>query len=87
MDIKRERGETDMVQMTFGARRGKHLEDNIGRWVNSEERLGMIHQLNRAALGGDQNALAKLEELYSEIEADARAEEDDATESNETGPG
>lgn len=71
MDIKQEKGETDMVQMTFGTKRGKSFEEKISRWAHSEDRVNLIHQLNRAALGGDPNAIAKLEELYTSIESGA----------------
>ncbi|EED23580.1 conserved hypothetical protein [Talaromyces stipitatus ATCC 10500] len=68
MDIKREKGETDMVRMTYGSRRNQQFEDRISKWAHTEERVNMIHQLNRAALGGDSEALNKLEELYTQIE-------------------
>jgi hypothetical protein len=69
MDIKREKGETDMVRMTYGSRRNQHFEDRISGWARTEERINTIHRLNRAAIAGDQEALAKLEELYNQIEA------------------
>lgn len=73
MDIKRQRGETDMMRMVYGTRRGQNFEDRVRKWANTEERWDMIHQLNRAALGGDQNAIAKLEDLYDLIEDDGEA--------------
>lgn len=68
MDIKREKGETDMVRMTYGSRRNQNFENKISGWARTEERVNTIHRLNRAALGGDSEALAKLEELYNQIE-------------------
>jgi hypothetical protein len=74
MDIKREKGETDMVRMTYGSRRNQHFENKISGWARTEERINTIHRLNRAALAGDQEALAKLEELYNQIEANYSAD-------------
>lgn len=69
MDIKREKGETDMVRMTYGSRRNQQFENKISGWARTEDRINTIHRLNRAALAGDQEALAQLEELYNQIEA------------------
>lgn len=74
MDIKREKGETDMVRMTYGSKRHQQFENKISGWARTEERINTIHQLNRAALAGDQEALAKLEELYDQIEANHSAD-------------
>ena len=61
----------DMVKMVFGSRRNQRFENRISTWASTEERIDRIHRLNRAVLGGDQEALAKLEELYDEIERSA----------------
>ncbi|GAM34039.1 hypothetical protein TCE0_015r01368, partial [Talaromyces pinophilus] len=74
MDIKREKGETDMLRMTYGSKRNQRFENKISEWARTEERINSIHQLNRAALAGDQEALAKLEELYNQIEANHSAD-------------
>ena len=74
MDIKREKGETDMVRMTYGSKRNQNFENKIRGWARTDERINTIHQLNRAALAGDQEALAKLEELYNQIEANQSAD-------------
>lgn len=71
MDIKRAKREMDMVKMVFGSRRNQRFEYRISKWACTEERIDTIHRLNRAVLGGDQEALVKLEELYDEIERSA----------------
>ncbi|CRG84638.1 hypothetical protein PISL3812_01895 [Talaromyces islandicus] len=65
MDIKRAKGEKDMV---LNRKRGQRFDDKVTRWAQTEERLNMIHQLNRDALTGDVNATKKLEELYDMID-------------------
>jgi hypothetical protein len=65
MDIKRARGENDMV---LSKKRGRRFDDKVTRWAQTEERLNMIHQLNRDAITGDVNAVKKLEELYDMID-------------------
>jgi hypothetical protein len=68
MDIKRAKGEKDMV---LNRKRGQRFDDKVTRWAQTEERLNMIHQLNRDALTGDVNAIKKLEELYDLIDRGA----------------
>lgn len=65
MDIKRAKGEKDMV---LSRKRGGRFDDKVTRWAQTEERLNMIHQLNRDALTGDVNAVKKLEDLYDTID-------------------
>lgn len=68
MDIKHNKGEQDMV---LNRKRGRRFDDKVTRWAQTEERLNMIHQLNRDALTGDVNASKKLEELYDMIDRGA----------------
>jgi hypothetical protein len=65
MDIKRAKGEKDMV---LSKKRGRRFDDKVTRWAQTDERLNMIHQLNRDAITGDVNAVRKLEELYDVID-------------------
>lgn len=70
MDIKRAKGETDML---LSKKRGRRFDEKVTRWAQTEERLNTIHQLNRDALTGDHNAVKKLEELYDQIDHAADA--------------
>ncbi|KAH8704734.1 hypothetical protein BGW36DRAFT_284367 [Talaromyces proteolyticus] len=71
MDIKRARGETDMLQLVFSAKRGKQFEEKLAAWASTEERLDTLYRLNRNAIGGDLDAIKELEELYNRIESGA----------------
>ncbi|KAL2809284.1 hypothetical protein BJX63DRAFT_366716 [Aspergillus granulosus] len=67
-DVKRLKGETDTVRTVFSsARRGPTLEHRLRGWVRTDEQLATIQQLNDRALQGDSDAIAELENLYSQL--------------------
>lgn len=68
MEIKQQRGETDVVPTVFSARRGQNFQDRLRGWARTEERLAEVQRLTRDALEGDTDAIARLEEIYAEIE-------------------
>ncbi|OOF90280.1 hypothetical protein ASPCADRAFT_179386 [Aspergillus carbonarius ITEM 5010] len=65
--LKRSKGETDSVRMTFSTKRMQNLEDRVHGWARTDEQLEQIHRLNELALSGDANAMAELEGLYSRL--------------------
>lgn len=67
MDIKQARGETDQVRTVYSVRREQSATDRLGGWARTEEQLGEIQKLNDAALQGDADAIAALEELCVRI--------------------
>ncbi|RDW74720.1 TFIIIC subunit 6 family protein [Aspergillus mulundensis] len=67
-DAKRSKGETDTVRTVFStSRRGPNLEDRLRGWVQTEEQLNAIQQLNDRAVQGDYNAVVELENIYSQL--------------------
>ncbi|CEL04382.1 hypothetical protein ASPCAL05512 [Aspergillus calidoustus] len=67
-EVKRRKGETDNVRTVFSsARRGPTLEDRLRGWVKTDEQLATIQHLNERALQGDSDAIAELENLYSQL--------------------
>ncbi|KAL4998121.1 hypothetical protein BDV10DRAFT_185540 [Aspergillus recurvatus] len=67
-DVKRSKGETDTVRTVFStSRRGPNLEDRLRGWVQTEEQLATIQQLNDRAVQGDYNAMIDLENIYSRL--------------------
>ncbi|PWY69211.1 hypothetical protein BO94DRAFT_477904, partial [Aspergillus sclerotioniger CBS 115572] len=65
--LKRSKGESDPVRMTFSTKRMQNLEDRVHGWARTDEQLEQIHRLNELALSGDANAMAELEGLYSRL--------------------
>ncbi|KAL4874167.1 hypothetical protein BDV12DRAFT_192028 [Aspergillus spectabilis] len=67
-DIKRRRGETDTVRTIFSTyRRGPNLEERLRGWVQTEEQLALIQQLNDRAVQGDVDAVRELERMYTQL--------------------
>ncbi|KAF9882589.1 hypothetical protein FE257_006228 [Aspergillus nanangensis] len=66
--IKQTRGETDTVRTVFTvSKRSQNLEDRLRGWARTDEQLAEIERLNEAAIQGDADALAALEDIYSQI--------------------
>ncbi|KAL4974517.1 hypothetical protein BDW66DRAFT_86789 [Aspergillus desertorum] len=66
--VKRNKGEMDTVRTVFStSRRGPNLEDRLRGWVQTEEQLATIQQLNERAVQGDYNAMIDLENIYTQL--------------------
>lgn len=87
MEIKQQRGETDVVPTVFSARRGQNFQDRLRGWARTEERLAEVQRLTRDALEGDTDAIARLEEIYAEIEGMSVEESLQAEAESQRGPG
>jgi hypothetical protein len=67
-DLKTHKGETDTVRTVFSTtRRGANLEARLRGWVQTEEQLNLIRQLNDRAVQGDTNAIWELENIYAHL--------------------
>ncbi|OJJ04559.1 hypothetical protein ASPVEDRAFT_31005 [Aspergillus versicolor CBS 583.65] len=67
-DLKSHKGETDTVRTVFSTtRRGANLEARLRGWVQTEEQLNLIRQLNDRAVQGDTNAIWELENIYAHL--------------------
>ncbi|KAL4760481.1 TFIIIC subunit 6 family protein [Aspergillus foveolatus] len=67
-EVKRSKGETDTVRTVFStSRRGPNLEDRLRGWVQTEEQLATIQQLNERAVQGDYDAMIDLENIYTQL--------------------
>lgn len=67
-EVKRSKGETDTVRTVFStSRRGPNLEDRLRGWVQTEEQLATIQQLNDRAVQGDYDAMIDLENIYTQL--------------------
>ncbi|KAL5337852.1 hypothetical protein BJX70DRAFT_221260 [Aspergillus crustosus] len=67
-ELKRRRGETDAVRIVFSThRRGPNLEERLRGWVQTEEQLAVIQQLNGQAVLGDMAAVRELERMYAQL--------------------
>ncbi|KAE8132517.1 hypothetical protein BDV38DRAFT_208545 [Aspergillus pseudotamarii] len=67
--IKQARGETDTVRTVFSLKRAQNLEERLRGWARTEEQLAEIQQLNNAALQGNSDAIAELENIYNQLGA------------------
>ena len=65
--VKRAKGETDPVRTSFSVRREQNFTDRLRGWARTEGQLTEIQRLSDAALRGDENAIATLENLYARI--------------------
>ncbi|KAE8375778.1 hypothetical protein BDV26DRAFT_294690 [Aspergillus bertholletiae] len=75
--IKQAKGETDTVRTVFSLKRAQNLEERLRGWARTEEQLAEIQQLNDAALQGNSDAIAELENIYNQLGAqDAASFED-----------
>ncbi|KAL3471705.1 hypothetical protein BJX99DRAFT_250248 [Aspergillus californicus] len=76
-ELKKRKGETDTVRTVFStSKRGANLENRLRGWIQTDERLVMIQQLNDRALQGDPEAYVELENIYSQLGSqDARPSE------------
>ncbi|KAL4785808.1 TFIIIC subunit-domain-containing protein [Aspergillus varians] len=67
-DLKKRKGEMDTVRTVFSvARQRPNLEDRLRGWIQTEEQLAMIQQLNNRAGEGDFNAVRELENIYAQL--------------------
>ncbi|KAE8350246.1 hypothetical protein BDV28DRAFT_139498 [Aspergillus coremiiformis] len=65
--IKRARGETDTIRTVFSLKRAQNLEERLRGWARTEEQLAEIQHLNDAALQGNPEAIAELENIYNQL--------------------
>ncbi|KAE8144255.1 hypothetical protein BDV25DRAFT_167260 [Aspergillus avenaceus] len=65
--IKKAKGETDTVRTVFSLKRTQNLEERLRGWARTEEQLAEIQRLNGAALQGNPEAIAELENLYDQL--------------------
>jgi hypothetical protein len=76
--IKQERGETDTVRTVFSLKRAQNLDDRLRGWARTEEQLTEIQKLNDAALQGNSDAIAELENLYNQLGTQENASFEDS---------
>ncbi|OGM46257.1 hypothetical protein ABOM_005348 [Aspergillus bombycis] len=67
--VKQARGEIDTVRTVFSLKRAQNLEERLRGWARTEEQLAEIQQLNDAALQGNSDAIAELENIYNQLGA------------------
>lgn len=67
--VKQAKGETDTVRTVYSTRRTQNLEDRLRGWARTEEQLAEVQRLQEAVLRGDEGAMAALEKVYRDLQA------------------
>ncbi|PGH36580.1 hypothetical protein GX50_00617 [[Emmonsia] crescens] len=68
MNVKRAKGESDVVRTTFSQKRNQNFEAKLGGWARTGEQMAELELLNRRVLQGDAHALRELEDIYARAE-------------------
>ena len=70
IDVKRARGETDLVRTIYEPKRGGSRKSRAHEKRNREELKAEILKLNKSVLQGDPDALSRLQEIYEQLNAE-----------------